>query len=138
MPQGSTPFEKSYSPDSSMVFTSEYMSSDDFNFGAIVVRFKEPIGSDRAVNEQLLISYMDYLKSQYGIVKSAGYGTDHTLEGFPDAVGVIDYWQDEAGKSFAVKGWNDGNKMGVLFIYGVGDYPNFNLQNMFLNGFRFD
>lgn len=57
--------------------------------------------------------------------------------GRPHALGMIDYWEDRDGLSYSVKGWIDPNFLSVMYIYGEGDYPSFNLQEMYLNGFRF-
>src|SRR5688572_25328214 len=138
MPKGTAPFSKEYSKDSSLVFTADYVTEDDFSFSAIAVKFKESLGKDKATNEEMLIMYMDFIKSQLTITGSAGYGKGHTMEKYPDAVGIIDYWEDAAGYQFAVKGWIDGEKLAILYIAGKSEYPYFNLQQMFFGGFGFD
>ena len=50
---------------------------------------------------------------------------------------MIDYWEDKDGDRWAVKGWVDANRLAVMYIYGKGDYPYLNAQQMFLDGFRF-
>jgi len=138
MPKGTQPFIKAFSEDSSLVFTSDYFTEDNFSFGAITVKFKQSIGTDKVANEQLLCGYMDYIKSQLAITASAGYGKGHTLEKYPDAVGVIDYCSDDEGFQYAMKGWINQNNLAILYIAGTTDYPHFNLQQMFLDGFQFE
>jgi hypothetical protein len=138
MPKGTLPFSKAYSEDSSLVFTSDYITEDNFSFVAITVKFKQSMGTDKVANEQLLCGYMDYIKSQLAITASAGYGKGHTLEKYPDALGVLDYCSDEEGFQYAMKGWINENNLAILYIVGTKDYPHFNLQQMFLDGFRFE
>lgn len=129
-------FDISYSEDSSRVFTAD-VEVDSFLFSIIAVEFKENLGDDIAVNETLLIAYLDYLQSAFEIVGAAGYGKGHTSEHNPKATGIIDYWKDTEGNSYQVKGWVDGGYLAVMIISGPGDYPIFNVSQMYLNGFRF-
>ncbi len=129
-------FELSYSEDSSKVYTGE-VESDSFNFAAIVVQFKENIGNDKVANEDLLIAYLDFMKAQFNITETAGYGKGHTMDSNPDAAGVIDYWEDAEGINYQVKGWVDDAFLALMIIYGDSEYPIFNISQMFLNGFRF-
>jgi hypothetical protein len=129
-------FEKSLSEDDSEVYTAETIH-DDFNFAVIVVKFSEPIGKDTEVLNDMITSYLDFLQTQFGVTGSAGYGLGHTLESAPDAVGVIDYWEDADGLQYAIKSWCNGDFLSVMLLYGAGEYPIFNAQQMFLDGFRF-
>lgn len=138
MPQGTSMFNKAFSQDSSLVFTAEYVTEDNFSFSAIAVKFKESLGKDKTINEEMLVMYMDYIKAQLQITESAGYGKGHTMEKYPNAIGIIDYWVDASGFQFAVKGWIDGDKLAILYIAGSTEYPVFNLQQMYLDGFRFE
>ena len=133
---GEPEFSISYSEDSSLVYTAD-VEVDSFVFSIIAIDFKESIGDDKMLNEALLISYLDFLQSSFAIVSAAGYGKGHTTEYNPEAVGVIDYWADDTGTPVQVKGWVDGNNMAVMLIIGPGEYPIFNVSQMFLNGYRF-
>ncbi len=138
VPKNSPAFEMSYSEDSSKVFTSESTTDDNYIFGTIVVKFKTPLGNDKATNEEMLIAYMDFLKSSFGITSSAGYGKGHTLEKYPDAIGAIDYWEDADKNQYKVKGWIDGNVLIFKFVMGTEEYHTYNVQEMFLDGVRFE
>lgn len=129
-------FELTLSEDKSEVYTAE-VTHNDYNFAVIVVKFSEPIGDVDDDKTDMVTSYLDFLQGQFGITASAGYGKGHTMESAPDAVGVIDYWEDNEGLQYAIKSWCDGNYLSVLMLYGQGEYPIFNVQEMFLNGFRF-
>jgi hypothetical protein len=120
--------------DSSDMYTCEIIWKDFF-FSAIAVKFSQPL--DEQGLEGLAESYLDFLKGQYGITGSAGYGRGHTLESNPKAKGIIDYWEDGAKNQYSVKAWVDSRYMGVMILYGPKEFPNFNVAQLFLNGFRF-
>jgi hypothetical protein len=131
-PQG---FEKTYSDDSSVVYTSECLA-DSLHYGIICVQLKEKLPPGDGA-ENLLISYLDYLKSSFDIVKSAGYGKGATLSSNAQARGVIDYWEDKDGDQWKIKGWTDGSFIAVLYVYAKGSLSETEKINVFLNGFRF-
>jgi hypothetical protein len=132
----SVDFETSYSEDSSVVITGEVMFGDYF-FSTITVKFSEDMEATPDDLPVMLESYMNFLMGSFDIVESAGIGWGHTLESNPDAIGAIDYWVDSEGTQFAVKAWCDEDFMAILFLYGYEEYPYFNAQQMFLDGFRF-
>ena len=108
-----------------------------FEFGVIAVRFGEPFPTTDGL-EDLLVGYLDFLKGQVGIVSAAGVGRGHRLDSNPAAVGVIDYWKDGEGDTWAVKGWVDPKRLAVVYVAGKGEYPYFSAQQLFLDGFRFE
>jgi len=128
-------FEVSYSPDSSTVFTGE-CKPDSNSYGLICVKLKEPVASGN-IAEDIMLSYMDYLKTAFKIKSSAGYGKGHTMEKNPDVKGIIDYWTDESGDEWYVKAWTDGKFIAFLYVYGKGKIQNSPKHDVFLNGFRF-
>lgn len=137
-PEGMPDFELSQSEDSSDVYTSE-IEVNGFFYSCIAVKFKEPFtDSSPEELEALLMSYLEYLEDQFKVIWTAGAGNGHLLESAPDARGVLNYWKDIEGTQFAVKGWVSQKALGVMILYGEEEYPNLNLQQMYLNGFRFE
>ncbi len=130
-------FTPSQSDDGSDVYTAEVEFDSSF-YGMIVVDFLAGSmdGSSKENMEELLVNYLDFLQQQFMITSAAGYGRGHTLESNPNAVGVIDYWEDATGFEYKVKGWVDTKTLAVLYI--GGKEPVYNVQEMFLNGFRFN
>lgn len=129
--------ELSYAPDSSKVYTGEVVS-DGYFFSLILVQLNGIEMTNLEEKESMLINYMDYLKESFSIVGSAGYGKGHRIESDPDAVGIIDYWEDIEGEPWAVKAWANKNTLAVMMLYGPNEYPLFNVQQLFLDGFRFN
>jgi hypothetical protein len=113
--------ELSYSPDSSKVYTGEVFS-DNHHFSIILVELKDYVFENKEEKEGMITSYLDYLKESFSIVSAAGYGNGHTMESNPEAVGVIDYWEYIA----------------VMIMYGPTEHHFFNIQQLFLDGFRFN
>ncbi len=139
LPSPPSGFEKSLSEDGSEVYVGE-VEQEEYFFAVIVVKFTSETSAgfeSKEDKETVLENYLDFLKGQFGVNGAAGYGWGHTLEGAPAAVGVIDYWKDADGLKYALKAWCDGQFLSVLMLYGPSDYPHFNAQQMFLNGFRF-
>ena len=127
-------FEKDYSEDSSLVFVSE-CAKDNVTYGVICVKLLLPADNlDKA--EESLISYLDYLKSSFKILKSAGYGKGHRLNNNENTRGVIDYWEDSDKNNWKIKAWTDGKFIGVLYGYSAKELNETKL-NIFLEGFRF-
>ncbi len=136
MPPGEIAFEIEYSPDSSMVYSGE-ISEGEYGYAVIVVKMNGTILETEEEKNDMLVSYLDFLQSSFSITDAAGYGMGHTLEKFPDAVGILDYWVDADGDVWEIKGWADSNTLGIMMIYGPTDYPNFSAQQVYLDGFRF-
>ncbi len=137
LPKGSSEitFETTYSPDSAKVFTGEVVDGNH-HFAIIVVKLTQKLTSLEE-KENLLTNYLDHLRTSFEVVQSAGYGKGHHLESAPSAIGMIDYWDDKEHNKWAIKGWADNNIIAVLMLYGPVEYPIFNIQQMFLDGFRF-
>jgi hypothetical protein len=136
-PAGLTVEPPTKSPDGSDVWTA-YVASGEHELGVIAVKLSfDASGSDEEI-EALLVSYLDYLKGNFGITSAVGYGRGHRLESNPAARGVIDFWRDGEGDEWAVKAWLDGHKIGVLYVAGPGSYPFTSVQTLFLDGFRFE
>ena len=127
-------FEKQYSEDSSLLYVSE-CAKDEVSYGVICVKLVQPANDlDRA--EESMISYLDYLKSSFKILKSAGYGRGHRLNNNENTRGVIDYWEDADKNNWKIKAWTYGKFIGVLYGYSAKELNETKL-NIFLEGFRF-
>ena len=127
-------FEKDYSEDSSLIYTGE-CEKDGVHFGLICVKLANPVDDlDRA--EESMVSYLDYLKTSFKILKSAGYGRGHRLINNENTRGVIDYWEDSDKNYWKVKAWTDGKFIGVLYGYSAKE-PNEIKTDAFLESFRF-
>jgi hypothetical protein len=127
-------FETEYSEDSSLVYVSE-CEKDEVTYGVICVKLVQPV-NDLGKAEESLILYLDYLKSSFNILKSAGYGKGHRLANNQNTRGVLDYWEDREKNNWKVKAWTNGKFIGVLYGYSSKELNETKL-NVFLESFRF-
>lgn len=135
-PTGNPVFEENMSEDMSVIITSETMIGEH-SFYLIHVDLKEKV-ADSIDRENLLVSYLDYLQQSFAIAEAAGYGKGHTLENYPKAQGIIDFWYDLDGNEYSVKGWITEEHITVFLVYGVGEYPYPTAKELFFNGIRYD
>ncbi|MEO5945497.1 MAG: hypothetical protein ABIP79_01685 [Chitinophagaceae bacterium] len=125
-------FKVDYSSDSSKVYTGE-CTVGNVTYGTICVLLLNPV-SDLVAAEDLLIAYVDYLKSSFSIQKSAGYGKGHRLNSNENTRGILDYWEDAEKDKWKIKAWTDGKYIGFMYAYSSKDLPEAKV-NAFLNGF---
>jgi hypothetical protein len=127
-------FAISYSEDSSKVFTGRCVK-DSFEYGIICVQLKDTI-DEKDIAENLLESYLDFLKTRFAVREATGYGKGMKLKDREDIAGIIDYWQDEEKNHWSIQGWTDGKIIAVLYVKG-NELPDYNKQQLFFKGFRF-
>ncbi|QEC66272.1 hypothetical protein FRZ67_02720 [Panacibacter ginsenosidivorans] len=128
---------KSYSEDSSAIYTME-CNADNIHYGLICVQYNDAVLPVQDP-EGLMLQYLDYLKQQFNITESAGYGKGHTMRSNEKATGVIDYWKDKDGAEWKIKSWTDGNFIGFMYVYKDGELGSDKSTkiDLFLDGFRF-
>ncbi len=125
--------DSSFSEDSSVVYTTE-CEMEKVTYGVICVKLKEAV-TDLSSAEDLMISYADFLKSQFEISKSIGYGKGHHLKNDMNTRGIMDYWEDKSANSWKIKSWTNGSFISFLYAYSK-NLPEEKV-NLFLDGFRF-
>lgn len=127
-------FELSFSPDSSRVYTGECIA-DSITYDIICVKMKEHIKEiDDA--ENMLVQYLDFIKSSFQVTGSMGYGKGHRLKGNEKTRGIVDYWKDKDKNKIKVKAWTDGRYIAVLIVIAANEIPEAK-ANVFLDGVAF-
>jgi hypothetical protein len=126
-------FDVDFSEDSSKVYTAQ-CDKDGVTYGIICIKLLVPV-SELNSAEELVISYLDYLKADFHIKKAAGYGKGHQLSSNPNTRGILDYWDDADGNHWKVKAWTDGKIIGVLFAYSKKELVE-TKADVFLNSFK--
>jgi hypothetical protein len=124
-------FNLDKSEDSSDVYTGECIAAE-MTYGIICVKLKEKM-TDMQTGEDVLISYLDYLKKSLNVITAAGYGKGHRLKNNEDTRGVMDYWTDKDSLKWKIKGWTDGKYIAVLYVSNKNDIPEAK-ANAFLDG----
>ena len=126
-------YDTEYSDDSSKVITGE-CKSGEVTYGVICIKLLRPV-DDLLAAEDLMISYVDYLKGSFGIKKAAGYGKGHRLNNNEATRGILDYWEDKELDKWKIKAWTDGKFIGFLYAYSKKELPEQKV-NVFLDSFR--
>lgn len=127
-------FNLSYSEDSSKIYMGECLTGETY-YGLICVQLNQSI-SKIAEAEDVMLSYLDYLKTAFKVTSAAGYGKGHRLRNKENIHGIIDYWKDESGINLKVKGWTDGNFIMVLYAKSAKELVE-TKANVFLDGIIF-
>ena len=127
-------FEEDYSPDSSKVYTAE-CEKDGIHYGIVCVKLLTPV-ENLNESEDLLASYLDYLKTNFMIKSAVGYGKGNRLNNNENTRGIVDYWKDDQNNNWKVKAWTDRKFIGVLYAYSPKELPEVKVD-VFLNSLRF-
>lgn len=134
-PDESMLFELTLSEDSSEVWTAE-TEIDSLLYSVICVKFNDMILELTEDKTFMIESYLDFLKTQFEIIDSAGYGEGHSMTDDPSVIGVIDFWVDDENYQYSVKSWCNGEILAVMLVHSYQNPENVS-ANVFLNGFRF-
>jgi hypothetical protein len=138
-PELNPKFDKSMSEDGSAVFTWE-KTVNETHYMIIHVELKDALTGGDTEKQALLKGYLDFLKKQLGVSETTIYGMGHTSERNPQALGIIDYWQDNSDPKtpmqYFVKGWVSPQLMTIYMIGRTDDKLNEGLKSLFTNGFQ--
>jgi len=126
-------YDVDYSADSSKVYTGE-CTIGEVTYGVICVKLLNTI-NDLDAAEEMMISYVDFLKKSFNIVKAAGYGKGHQLNNNENTRGILDYWEDKELDKWKIKAWTDGKYIGFMYAYGKKELPEAKV-NVFLESLR--
>ena len=126
-------YEMSLSDDSSKVYTGE-CAAGDVTYGVVCVKLLTPV-PDSIMAEDLLIAYLEYLKSSFSITKAAGYGKGHVSPSDKKLHGIIDYWEDAELDKWKIKAWTDGRYIGFMYTYSKKELPETKV-NVYLDSFK--
>jgi hypothetical protein len=115
--------------DGDKVLFNEY-EEDNVTYGTICVQMQEEYTLADA--EMILMNYMNRVRKPMQI--HCNVSMDNNVEG--RQLTITDYWQDDAGTDWKVKGYTNGKIIAVLYVKNIGDTTVQN-HDAFLNGFRF-
>lgn len=104
-------------------------------YGIYCVKLKKPI-ADLDAAEDTVITYLDFLKLDYGIEKAKGYDKGHFLNKNEKTRGVFDTWKDIDKNYWKVRAWTNGNFICIMHMHSEEELPDKKVD-VFLHGFRF-
>ena len=120
--------------DGSTVYADD-CEKDGVTWGIYCVKLKNPINDLKAA-EDTMITYLDFLKLDYGIVKGKGYDKGHKLNKDDNTRGIFDTWEDADNNKWKIKAWTNGNFICVLHVHSAKELPD-KKTGIFLEGLRF-
>lgn len=99
-------------------------------YGLIIVQMRELYTLHQA--ENILVQYINRVRRPFGIAVNIAMDIEKT----DGVVTVSDYWQDEQGTDWKIKGYSNGKSIAVLYVKNIAEVPVCD-HDEFLNGFRF-
>jgi hypothetical protein len=99
-------------------------------YGLIMVQMKELYTLHQA--ENILVQYINRVRRPLYIAHNTGM----EIEKKNGVITISDYWQDETGTDWKIKGYTNGKTIAVLYVKNIGSSPVMEHDD-FLNGFRF-
>lgn len=120
--------------DGSTVFADD-CEKDGVSWGIYCVKLKNPI-ADLEAAQDTLVTYLDFLKLDYGIVRASGYDKGHRLNKNDSTRGIFDTWDDAEKNKWKVKAWTDGRFICVLHAHSEKELPEKKTE-LFFESLRF-
>lgn len=97
-------------------FYSARCAKDDFSYGILCIKLITEIPNLRAA-EDAMVGYIEYLKADYEITTVKGYKRGLKLKERDDTRGVMDYWTDNKGNNWKMKGFTNGKYIAILYVF---------------------
>lgn len=120
--------------DGSTVYADD-CEKDGVTYGIYCVKLKTPVTNLDAA-EDTVITYLDFLQLDYGIVKTKGYDKGHRLRKNELTRGIYDTWEDADKNKWKIKAWTNGTYICVLYMHSAKELPD-KKSEIFLEGLRF-
>jgi len=120
--------------DGSTVYAND-CEKDAVIYGIYCIKLKNPIASlDQA--EDSVKNYLDFLKLDFGIVRSKGYDKGHKLNKDETTRGIYDTWEDAEKNKWKIRAWTNGQFICVMHVHSEKELPDKKTE-IFLEGLRF-
>ena len=105
-------------------------SVDDVTYGLICVRMKQVYALQQT--ETILVQYINRARKPLHIA----YNISMEVEKTASQITITDYWQDNEGIDWKIKGYTNGKTVAILYVKNVTQAA-VKEHDAFLNGFRF-
>ena len=126
---GAKTLQVRHTKDGDKLYFNEY-TEDGVTYGLICVQMPVFYAMDEA--ERILVQYVNRVRKPLHI--------SHSLmmeaERMPKMTTLTDYWQDNAGHDWKIKGYTNGKIVSLLYVKNIADTTVKN-HDAYLEGFRF-
>lgn len=120
--------------DGSTVYADD-CEKEAITYGIYCVKLKTPI-KDLETAQDTMVTYLDFLKLDLGIVKGKGYERGQKLNRDENTRGIKDTWEDVEKNKWKVRAWTNGIFICILHVHSLKDLPEKKTE-IFLEGLRF-
>jgi hypothetical protein len=100
-------------------------------YGVLYIDLKDEYSMEDA--ETMLMYYISRLQEPFSIAHNTGIGYCKSMNNISRVVKLVDYWQDEDGKDWKLKGYTDGKFIAVLYVQNISEVD-VAKQEVFLEG----
>lgn len=104
-------------------------TSNGVTYGLICVQMKQLYTLRQA--ETILVQYINRVRKPLGIA----YNISMEIEKATEQISISDYWQDQQGVDWKIKGYTNGKTVAVLYVKNITEAI-VKEQDAFLNGFK--
>jgi hypothetical protein len=103
-------------------------------YGVLYIKLKERIWIEDA--ETMLSYYISRLQEPFNIAHNTGIGYCISIDQEKDNRKLVDYWQDELGIDWKLKGYTNGKFIAVLYVQNISEID-VDKQDLFLDSLQF-
>ena len=103
---------------------------DGVTYGFIAVQMRELFTLHQA--ENILVQYINRVRKPFHIAVNIAM----EIEKKENLIIINDYWQDDRGTDWKIRGYTNGKTIAVLYVKNITD-SHVDEQDTFLNGFKF-
>ena len=103
---------------------------DGIMYGLICIQMKQLYTMSQA--ENILVQYINRVRKPLQIA----YNSMMEVENLNGQITITDYWQDNDGVDWKIKGYTNGKTVAVLYVKNITDVP-VKEHDTFLNGLKF-
>ncbi len=118
-----------YTKDGDKIYFND-QEENGVSYGLICVQMKQVYTLNES--EKILHYYINRARKPLGIAHSVSMETAYAA----DQIIITDYWQDESGVDWKIKGYTNGHVVTVLYVKNIAG-ARVKEHDAFLNGFRF-
>jgi hypothetical protein len=130
-------WETFFSDDGSAMYIGEW-AEEGLVYHLIAVEFLEPLtGTLISEREELLRSYLDYLKGYVGVASASDTQTGLENPSSAASAGIREKWQTAEGREILLSSWVNEYHLAVLYVVYTGSPEKHENIELFLNSFEF-
>jgi len=108
--------------------------ADKVGYGVLYIDLQDEYSIEDA--ETMLMYYISRLQEPFGIAHNTGIGYCISNEGMIERRKLVDYWQDDRGHDWKLKGYTNGKYIAVLYVQNISEIE-VEKQDFFLDSLSF-